>query len=380
MDNHVRYRPTDGVQPVGDVEDPRHLPALALPPPRPHQARRNVHEKLVVVVASVTIVLSAGFTFAEEDIAVVSGVSFCLSAPPGGGPLWGSAVANLVVRNSRTTSVWVLDPKTGSTGPPPVCRPGRFGSEWERGWKELRPGETWYTGWNVGSVWGGSLSFVGEHTLSMSSSLDLDGDCQAEHDVALSVTYRIVEPPAEVLTIAQERGVEVELCEADGAGGARVKAIGIPWQDLENEHQARVRESIALPIPSMTPEEIAKRGGRLPRPSDPDDQKRLEEALKTDPAYLRWEALRGKMGLYAGFDYTAALREIRLAWCAAQPPLGCRFALLPRHVRTWPRPARRAWSWRLATDTAHHRCLPRARQARSRRVPRRPGEGGAALR
>jgi hypothetical protein len=266
----------------------------------------------VLVVASAFIVLSAGFTFAGEKIAVVSGVSFCLSAPPGGGPLWGSAVANLVVRNSRSTSVWVLDPKTDSTGPPPVCQRG-VGSEWARGWKEVRPGETWYTGWNVGSVWGGSLSFVGEHTLSMSSSLDLDGDYQAEHDVALSVTYRIVEPPPEVLTLAQERGVEVELCKIDGAGGgvARVTAIGIPWQDLENEHQARVRESIALPAPSMTPEEIARRGGTLPRPSDPDDQKRLEEALKTDPAYLRWEALRGKMGMYAGFDYAAALREIR---------------------------------------------------------------------
>ena|GEM_PF-5237670 len=275
----------------------------------------------VLVVASALIVLSAGFTFAGEEIAVFSGVSFCLSAPPGGVPLWGSAVANLVVRNSRTTSVWVLGPKTDSTGPPPVCRPGRFGSEWERGWKEVRPGETWYTGWNVGSVWGGSLSFVGEHTLSMSSALDLDGDFAAEHDVVLSVKYHIVEPPAEVLTLAQERGVEVELCKADGAGGARVKAIGIPWGDLENEHQARVRESIALPAPSMTPEEIAARGGRLPMPSDPDDRKRLEEALKTDPAYLRWETLRGKMGLYAGFDYAAALREIRT------------LAILPRERR-----------------------------------------------
>ncbi len=265
----------------------------------------------VLIVASVTIVLSAGFTFAGEDIVVVSGVSFCLSAPPAGVPLWGGAVANLVVRNSRTTSVWVLDPKTETTGPLAVCRPGLVGSEWVRGWKEVSPGATWYTGSPVGSTWGGSLSFVGEHTLTMSSALDLDGDYEAEHDVDLSVEYRIVEPPAEVLTLAQERGVEVELCKADGAGGARVEAIGIPWQVLENEQQARVRESIALPAPSMTPEEIEKRGGRLPKPSDPDDQKRLEEALKTDPAYLRWEALMGKMGLYAGFDYAAVLREIR---------------------------------------------------------------------
>jgi hypothetical protein len=272
----------------------------------------EMSRELLVVAASAFIVLSAGLSFAEEDIAVVSGVSFCLSPPPGGVPLWGGAVANLVVRNSRGSSVWVLVPKTDSTGPPAVCRRGRFGSEWERGWREVKPGATWYTGSPVGSTWGGSLSFVGEHTLSMSSSLDLDGDYQAEHEVALSVTYHIVEPPPEVLTLAQERGVEVELCKADGAGGARIKAIAIPWRDLENEHQARVRVSIALPIPTMTPEEIVKRQGTLPKPSDPDDQKRLEEALKTDPAYLRWEALRGKMGLYAGYDFASALETIRL--------------------------------------------------------------------
>lgn len=154
--------------------------------------------ELVVVVASAFIVLSAGFTFAGEEVAVVAGVSFCLSPPPGGVPLWGGAVANLVVRNSRATSVWVLDPKTDSTGPPAVCRPGLAGLEDARGWKEVEPGATWYTGSPVGSTWGGSLSFVGEHTLSMSSALDLDGDYQAEHEVALSVRYRIVEPPAEV--------------------------------------------------------------------------------------------------------------------------------------------------------------------------------------
>jgi hypothetical protein len=38
--------------------------------------------------------------------------------------------------------------------------------------------------------------------------------------------------------IAQERGVEVELCKVDTAGGVvRVTAIAIPWQDLENEHR-----------------------------------------------------------------------------------------------------------------------------------------------
>jgi hypothetical protein len=152
---------------------------------------------------------------------------------------------------------------------------------------------------------------MGDKVVRASMGVDLDGDRKADEAVVLEARYRVVEPPAEVLTIAQERGVEVELCKADGAGGARVKAIGIPWQDLENEQQARVRESIALPIPTMTPEEIERRGGRLPKPSDPDDQKRLEEALKTDPAYLRWETLRGRMGMYAGFDYAAALREIR---------------------------------------------------------------------
>lgn len=45
-------------------------------------------------------------------------------------------------------------------------------------------------------------------------------------------------------------------------------------------------------------------------PSDPDDRKRLEEALKTDPAYLRWEALMAKMGLYDGFNYAATLGAI----------------------------------------------------------------------
>lgn len=267
----------------------------------------------LLIAASVAIALSAGFTFAGEEIVDFSGVSFCLSPPPEDAPLWGSAVANLVVRNSRATPVWVRDPKTDTTGPPPVCQPGLAGSEDVRGWKEVKPGSTWYSGWNVGSIWGGSLSFVGEHTLSVSSSLDLDGDYKAEHEIAFSVKYRIVEPPPEVLTIAQERGVEVELCKVNGTGGGvdRVNAIAIPWQTLENEHQARVRESIALPPPAMTPEETAARGGRLPKPSNPDDQKRLEEALKTDPTYLRWEALRGEMGLYVGFDYAAALREIR---------------------------------------------------------------------
>ena len=266
----------------------------------------------VLLVASMLLVLSTGLSFAGEEVTLVAGVSFCLSPPPGDVPIWGNAVVDLVIRNSRSTPVWVLDPKTDTTGPPPLCRPHSSGDVAPRGWKEVKPGATWYTGWNVGSVWGSSLAFVGEHTLTVSSGLDLGGDYEAEHDVALSVTYRVVEPPAEVLTIAQERGVEVELCQADASGGARVKAVAIPWEELENEHRAAVRKSLALPTPAITPEEIAKRGGRLPMPSYPDDRKRFEEALQSDPAYLRWEALRAKMGLYAGYNYTPALETISL--------------------------------------------------------------------
>ena len=216
---------------------------------------------------------------------------------------------DVVVRNGGSRPALVTEPDIDMPGVPRLCEPS---SGYPPPFHEVAPGATWFFSRTLGIAGDASLSTMGDKVVRASIGVDLDGDRKAEEAVVLEARYRIVEPPPEVLTIAQERGVEVELCEADGAGGARVKAIGIPWQDLENEHQARVRESIALPIPSMTPEEIAKRGGTLPRPSDPDDRKRLEEALKTDPAYLRWEALRGKMGIYAGYNYTSALETISL--------------------------------------------------------------------
>lgn len=247
-----------------------------------------------------------------EDVEVTYGdVSVCLSPPRDPIPVWGSQVAYLLVSNRGQKAIAFLDPEVETTDTPRTCG-GIAGDPRPPDWTTVEPGTWAYRSWMLGSPQGGSLEQLGEHPFGVSVELDFDADRKADRTVLLNAKYSIVEPPSEVLTIAQERGVEVELCKSDGAGGARVKAIAIPWQDLENEQQARVRESIALPPPSMTPEEIAARGGRLPKPSDPDDQKRLEEALNTDPAYLRWETLRGKMGLYAGFDYASALETVRL--------------------------------------------------------------------
>ncbi len=253
-------------------------------------------------VATLALVVALATAEAGESRRTVGDVVLCFSTAQDDIPVWGTTRMDVVVRNGGSRPALVTEPNIDMPGVPRLCEPS---SGYPPPFHEVAPGTTWFFSRTLGIAGDASLSTMGDQVVRASMGVDLDGDRKADEAVVLEARYRVVEPPAEVLTIAQERGVEVELCKADGAGGARVKAIAIPWQDLENEQQARVRESIALPTPSMTPEEIEKRGGRLPRPSDPDDQKRLEEALKTDPAYLRWEALRGKMGLYAGYDYRA---------------------------------------------------------------------------
>jgi hypothetical protein len=258
-------------------------------------------------MATLALVVALATAEAGESRRTVGDVVLCFSTAQDDIPVWGTTRMDVVVRNGGSRPALVTEPNIDMPGVPRLCEPS---SGYPPPFHEVAPGATWFFSRTLGIAGDASLSTMGDKVVRASMGVDLDGDRKADEAVVLEARYRVVEPPAEVLTIAQERGVEVELCKADGAGGARVKAIAIPWQDLENEQQARVRESIALPTPSMTPEEIEKRGGRLPRPSDPDDQKRLEEALKTGPAYLRWEALRGKMGLYAGFDYAATVRAI----------------------------------------------------------------------
>lgn len=250
----------------------------------------------------------SGSTIAGNEVTTQVGeVELCLSPPANDVPLWSFHLVYVVVSNRADSNVALLDPQLMLPGMPNVC-PTAAGDWLPRAWTTIPPGERLYRSFPLSAVEAGSFELIGEHPVAVSLELDFDGDGKGDRTTFLESKYRVVGPPNEVLTLVQERGVEVDLCQADGT---RIKGSRVPWWDLETEHQAAVRASIGLPAPAMSADEAKAWMGRPPLPSDPDERRRFEHALKTDPAYLRWEALRGTMGLYAGFDYAAALREIR---------------------------------------------------------------------
>jgi len=266
------------------------------------------------VILLVTTLTGSGLPSIAADVSVQAGkVSICLSPPPDGIPSWGVGYAYLLIANTGKDTVSVLDPDfacDSCVGPCPDPRIRHRRSP--RGWNRVEAGGQRLQGWSIAPPGHASQALPGDHRISVSLELDLDGDYKGDVPIRIEATYRILEPPAAVLTLAHKHGEEVELCRNDGT---KLKAVTIPWGALETEKQAAVRDRIALPAPPMSPEESAKRMGRPPAPKDPEDRKRLEEALRTDPEYQEWTKLKASLGRfpYSLVDYESTVGEIRSA-------------------------------------------------------------------